>query len=159
MKYIVSLFLESNENVVREIEISSTNSLYQLHKIITKSCDLDDKELASFYVTNDNLDLLREITLVSFEENNQDLMINTLIIDVLEKKQDKLIYVYDYLKMWRFLIELKEVSSVGINNSKCIYSLGDIPKEAPDIIFEENKDNLYDDSSLDNYDEYEEYEE
>ena len=158
MKYIISLFLESNENIVREIEISSTDTLYQLHEIITKSCDLDNKELASFYVTNDNLDLLREITLVSFEENNQDLMINTLIIDVLEEKQDKLIYVYDYLKMWRFLIELKEISSLEINQSKCIYSLGEIPKQAPDIIFEEKEVDIYDDLS-DNYNEYQEYDE
>ena len=156
MKYILNLFLESNNNVVREIAISSTDNLYQLHEIITKSCDLDNKELASFYVTNDNLDLLKEITLLSFEENNQNLMIDTLIVDVLTKQQDKLIYVYDYLKMWRFLIELKKISNLDIKEPKCIYNLGDFPKEAPEIIFEKNKDNLYDDSSLDDYDEYEE---
>ena len=89
MKYILNLFLESNNNVVREIAISSTDNLYQLHEIITKSCDLDNKELASFYVTNDNLDLLKEITLLSFEENNQNLMIDILIVNVLTKQQDK----------------------------------------------------------------------
>ena len=57
MKYTIRIYLESKNDVTREIEISAENNLLDLHKIITQSCNLNDKELASFHLTNDEFEL------------------------------------------------------------------------------------------------------
>ena len=57
MKYHIRIYLESKEDVTREIEISGEDNLMELHNIITQSCNLNDKELASFHLTNDEFDL------------------------------------------------------------------------------------------------------
>ena len=66
---------------------------------------------------------------------------------------DKLIYVYDFLKMWRFLVTYEKTSKNENDDTKVIYSVGEMPKKAPEIIFKsENNSQIYDDLFYD--DEY-----
>ena len=64
---------------------------------------------------------------------------NTKLEIVLDEHNNNLIYVHDYMKMWRFLIELKS-KDVDFNIKKCVSKIGKMPKEAPEINFyQENK--------------------
>ena len=155
MKYTIRIYLESKNDVTREIEISAENNLLDLHKIITQSCNLNDKELASFHLTNDEFELLKEIPLIPIEENTKESMKQILIKELLIEKDDRLIYIYDYMKMWRFLIELKEISRQQITTPKCIFKFGEMPTQAPEIKF--NNDNENEFSEEDSFDEYNEY--
>ena len=66
-------------------------------------------------------------------------MENTKLEIVLDEHNNNLIYVHDYMKMWRFLIELKS-KDVDFNIKKCVSKIGKMPKEAPEINFyQENK--------------------
>jgi len=138
MKYNIRVILESKEDVIRDIEINSDCLLSELHYYLIECFDLNKNELASFYTTNDELEIIDEIPLVSFEDRSPN-MENTKLEIVLDEHNNNLIYVYDYMKMWRFLIELKS-KDVDFNIKKCVSKIGKMPKEAPEINFyQENK--------------------
>ena len=69
MKYSITIYLESKEDVIRKIEVDSKISLLEFHQFIKESFKLQNDELASFYITNNELELLKEIPLLTFEEN------------------------------------------------------------------------------------------
>jgi len=138
MKYNIRVILESKEDVIRDIEINSDCLLSELHYYLIECFDLNKNELASFYTTNNELEIIDEIPLVSFEDIGPN-MENTKLEIVLDEHNNNLIYVHDYLKMWRFLIELKS-KDVDFNIKKCVSKIGKMPKEAPEINFyQENK--------------------
>jgi hypothetical protein len=138
MKYNIRVILESKEDVIRDIEINSDCLLSELHYYLIECFDLNKNELASFYTTNDELEIIDEIPIVSFEDRSPN-MENTKLEIVLDEHNNNLIYVHDYLKMWRFLIELKS-KDVDFNIKKCVSKIGKMPKEAPEINFyQENK--------------------
>ncbi|MGY8932060.1 MAG: IS1096 element passenger TnpR family protein [Flavobacteriales bacterium] len=157
MKYSITIYLESKEDIIRKVEIDSQNSLLELHKLIVDSFKLHKNELASFYSTNHDLELLEEIPLIAFEENNKSSnMENTTIENILDIKSNRLIYIYDYMLMWRFLVELTD-NKGKIQKSVCIKSVGEIPKEAPEIIFDQSdKEESYEDSIDEDDSEYDE---
>ena len=157
MKYSITIYLESKEDIIRKVEIDSQNSLLELHKLIVDSFKLHKNELASFYSTNHDLELLEEIPLIAFEENNKSSnMENTTIENILDIQSNRLIYIYDYMLMWRFLVELTD-NKGEIQKSVCIKSVGEIPEEAPEIIFDQSdKEESYEDSIDEDDSEYDE---
>ena len=157
MKYSITIYLESKEDIIRKVEIDSQNSLLELHKLIIDSFKLHKNELASFYSTNHDLELLEEIPLIVFEENNKSSnMEDTTIENILDIQSNRLIYIYDYMLMWRFLVELTD-NKGKIQKSVCIKSVGEIPKEAPEIIFDQSdKEESYEDSIDEDDSEYDE---
>jgi len=143
MKYKIRVTLESKEDVIREIEINSDCFMSELHYFIIDAFGLDNKELASFYTVNSELELEDEFPLISFQDNSSN-MENTKLESVLTNVNEKLIYVFDYMKMWRFLIDLIKIES-DFKQKKCILKIGEVPKKAPEIIFDQdNSENFHD---------------
>ena len=145
MKHIIRIQLEHKENVIRDIEILSTKSLEDLHHAIIKSLEINKNEIASFYMTNEKLDLLEEIPLFKIDEKDDSMldMSQITIKSVFSKIDSQLIYIYDFLKMWRFLISYYKQSESKNNITKTINSIGKMPKEAPEIIFKGEKKTEY----------------
>ena len=148
MKYNIRVTLESKEDVIREIEINSDCFMSELHYFIIDAFGLDNKELASFYTVNSELEIENEFPLISFQGNSSN-MENTKLESVLINTNDKLIYVFDYMKMWRFLIDLIKIET-DFKEKKCTLKIGEIPDEAPEVIFnQDDNDNFHE-----NEDEY-----
>ena len=86
-------------------------------------------------------------------------MSKTSIDEVVTIDNNKLIYIYDFLNMWTFLIELieiaEEVNEVSYPN--IIFSKGDIPEKAPERKFESDKDEMVNDEDFENYNEEQDY--
>ena len=133
MKYNIRVILESKEDIIRNIEINSDCLLSELHYYLIECFDLNKNELASFYTTNNELEIIDEIPLISFEDRSSNMQ-NTKLEVVLDEHNNNLIYVYDYMKMWRFLIELKNKEE-DFDFKKCLSKIGKMPKEAPEINF------------------------
>ena len=128
--------LECNEDVIRELIIDENLTLEELHRLITKNFNLNDFEMASFFQTDSDLNLGREITLYdTSEKGGESLVMNEVIIStLLYSSETQLIYVYDFLKMWRFYIQyVEKVVSIESTN---LYSKGKMPSEAPKFNFE-----------------------
>ncbi|HJN54038.1 MAG TPA: hypothetical protein QGI27_03120, partial [Flavobacteriaceae bacterium] len=76
-------------------------------------------------------------------------------------QNNKLIYVYDFLNMWTFLIELIEIAEEikGTSYPNIIFSKGEIPEKAPEKKFESERSEIVDDEDLesDNKDDHSYY--
>ena len=153
--------LESKEDVIRELIIDENLNLEELHKSITKNFQLDEFEIASFYKTDSDLNLGKEISFFNTSETvGESLVMNQVIIStLLYSPETKLIYVYDFLKMWRFYIQyVEKVNSIESTN---LFSKGKIPSEAPKITFESDKEKEETDpfrETFDDFDEFKDYE-
>lgn len=154
------IILETKEDVIREIAISKQENLEQLHQSIIKHFKLDEFEMASFYSCNADLELGEEISLFDTSENGvpSNIMSNNSISSLLFKEESQLIYVYDFLKMWRFHIQFVEENKNL--ESGCIKSVGEVPDQAPEINFEEEKKEEFDPygDAFDDSDEFDNYE-
>ena len=81
-----------------------------LHYDIIEKFNLDKFEMASFYQVDSELNLEKEYPLIDTSEVGQSLltMNKVSISSVLFEKKCRLIYIHDFLKMWRFYIEYVE---------------------------------------------------
>lgn len=146
---------EAEEDVFRDIEIQETDTLEDLHNVIVQSFGFDGSEMASFYVSNDDWEQGDEISLFDLgDDDNARLMAKTSINDVVHEAQTKLIYIYDFFKMWTFLVELGEIveETEGFDYPNLMFAQGQLPDEAPDKQFEGEIDETldsYDDDDLD----------
>ena len=160
MKYLIKVFLESKEDVIRDIEINSDKCLEELHFSIIDSLALDKNEMASFYITNDNFELLKEIPLYAMNEEDRATksMKETTISSVLTEEGNQLIYVYDFLNMWRFLVQLHKCEDKIVEQTICIHKIGTMPKDAPEIQFEAKKEFDPFEDAFDDSDEFSDHE-
>jgi len=148
-------------HVFRDIETDSSVNLEDLNNVIQQSFGLDGMEMASFYTLDDELNTLDEIPLFPMEEGKTVSMDKVRLEEVLNPGQPKLAYVYDYLNMWQFLVELLEQSEdedVRLETPQVVYSKGQLPDEPPQIQFDiKNIDEIFDDD-LENFrDDFDEY--
>ena len=155
MKHIIQIHLEHKTDVIREIEIPSNKSLKDLHNTIIKTLELDKNQMASFYVTNEELELLEEIPLfkIDSEKNSMLDMSEIKIASVFPNINSQLIYIYDFLKMWRFLISYSKETENRSDTIDIINCIGKMPKEAPEIIFDTKEE----DDSEENFNDFEDF--
>ena len=157
---IIRIHLEYKEDVIRDITIASEKTIEDLHFEIIDALKLDKNEMASFYITNDEFELLQEIPLFKIDEKeNSMLAMNEITVGaVFPEVNSQLLYVYNFLKMWRFSITFIEESDNETTENSCIKSIGEMPKEAPEIQFEAKKEFDPFDNAFEDFDELNEYE-
>ena len=107
------VYLEEDESVYRDIAIRHTQKFFDLHEIILKSFEFDNKHKATFYRSNDNWAQGREIALEVYDNEHKVpplLMNETALGTEIRDTNQKFVYRYDFNKSWMFLIELINVS-------------------------------------------------
>lgn len=149
--------LESKEDVIRELIIDEKLNLENLHKSIIQNFQLNEFEMASFYQTDSNLNLGKEISLFDTSEKAGDTLVmnQVSITSLLHSSETQLIYVYDFLKMWRFHIQFIENKKAG--EGEDLISVGSMPNEAPEISFDEQKQKKGFDPYEDVFDDFDEF--
>ena len=153
MIYRFRIILDAKEDVFRDIEINSENTLEELHNSITQAFGFEGNEMASFYVSNENWEQGEEIALFDMSEGMDSIRImnETSIEDVTDRNHPRLLYVYDFLSMWTFLVELADIAESDSNQiyPNLMFSYGSLPDEAPEKEFiaegKEIDDDLYND--------------
>ncbi len=148
MTFNIQVVLEHKNDVIRNIEIPSKKTLEDLHYAIIESLKLNKNEIASFYITNKNLDLLNEIPLFKIDEKTNFTMSKIKIETIFENIDTQLLYIYDFLHMWRFSVSLISKKENTSNTSIVTNSIGKMPKEAPKIIFQSNHKNHFHEEDL-----------
>ena len=110
-RFRVVLDNNTKEDIFRDIEIRMSDTLEDLHNSITQSFGFDGSEIASFYLSDDEWNQGEEISLFDLSEGGSDiqLMSQTVISSVVSEERTKLIYVYDFMSMWTFMVELGEI--------------------------------------------------
>ena len=153
MIYKVRAILDVEKDVIRDILIDSSNNLEDLHKIIAKAFGFNGQEMASFYTSDKDWNQGEEIPLFDMSDAGESISMQSCILkNTLQNKEDKLIYVYDFMSMWTFYIELSDNNiEESITAPKVVFAFGDAPEEAPEKAFEAQI-NLDDEEEFDNQD-------
>lgn len=135
--YKIRVILDVKEDVIRTLLIDDSIHLEDLHHSITKAFGFDGNEMASFFRSDDEWNQGEEIPLFDMSENSETITMSNCPIDnALPDESAKLIYVYDFLKMWTFYVEVIEISNESRNDlPKTILSVGVVPEEAPEKSF------------------------
>lgn len=139
-RFRVILDNDTEDDIFRDLEILDSDTLEDLHNAITQSFGFDGTEMASFYISDDEWNQGEEISLFDIGEGQSSsrLMSDTVLQDVVHEAQTKLIYVYDFLSMWTFFVELAEIVEVveGHDYPNLMFVHGQIPDQAPQKSFE-----------------------
>lgn len=125
---------EGNDNVFRDIEMPSNATFEEFHLAIQEHFNFDNSQMASFYESDDSWERGDEIMLMDMSMNDKQetrLMKDTVIGEILMEAEQKMLYVFDFLVMWTFFVE---VVSVGEFSSSEIYpnlllSVGEAPDQ------------------------------
>lgn len=107
------VYLEEDDSVYRDVAINHKQTFFDLHEVILKSFEFDNKHQATFFRSNDNWQRGREISLERYDKSYKAeplLMKETTIGSEIKDTNQKFIYVYDFNKNWSFLVELINVS-------------------------------------------------
>lgn len=126
------VIIDTEEDIFRDVEILTTSTFEELHQAILRAFDWEEGEMASFYQSNDMWERGMEIPLtdmggVTVESQGDDYEDEPKIVsdapmlsmqglklnDIISKPDEKLVYVYDFLRMWCFYIELQTVTKAA----------------------------------------------
>lgn len=138
-RFRVILDNDTEDTVFRDLEIRESDTLEDLHNIIAQSFGFDGTEMASFYRSDDDWNQGEEYALFDLSEGDDDvkLMNETIINNLVHEIHTKLIYVYDFLNMWTFFVELAEIveEADSTHYPNLLFVHGQIPDEAPQKSF------------------------
>jgi hypothetical protein len=148
MIYKFRVILDAEEDVLRDLAITAGDSMEDLHNAIVNAFGFDGSEMASFYTCDDNWNQEDEIALFDTGDvpGEQRVMADYAISDMLSQDQTKIIYVYDFLNMWTFLVELAAIEEPqpGESYPAILFSHGEMPADAPEKEFTEASENEFD---------------
>ena len=155
MIYKIRIILDAQDDIFRDIEIDASNSMEEFHNAISQSFGFLGNEMASFYTCDNEWKQDQEIALFDMSETDSDvrLMNETFIEDLMNEQNPKLIYVYDFLSMWTFFVELADIveNMPGIAYPNVLFSFGELPETPPEKNFKSEPTFDFDDT-LENYD-------
>jgi len=106
------VYWEEDDAIYRDILVKHSQNFTDLHQIILRAFEFDQKHDATFFRSNDTWQRGREISKEVYEKEYkvppllmEETLIGTEIIDT----NQHFIYLYDFVKSWSFLIELIQV--------------------------------------------------
>ncbi len=176
LKFRVLLDSEKNQEIFRDIQINEDENFETFYRVILNSFRFEGQEMGSFYISNDDWDKGHEIGLLDMRYSDEDegltsVMKEAKISDFIAAPDQKIILVYDFLRMWIFLIELIEKHPDSIAQPTVSLSVGIAPPEdsrqiqdeaflleeeaeLEDDLDEEDYEDGYNDEDLSSYEEY-----
>lgn len=158
MAYKIRIILNAEKDVIRDIAIQKSVTLEELHQVIKNAFDFTTNEMASFYKSDNDWTQGEEFPLFDMSEglDSKIQMQGIKVETVLKNENDKLIYIYDFLNMWSFFVELidDDFEQKKTELPDLLFSLGNMPKIAPEIQFESEDLSIdeFDDDETDEFD-------
>ncbi|WP_333600361.1 IS1096 element passenger TnpR family protein [Flavobacterium sp.] len=147
MIYKFRAILDAEDDVFRDIAIQEEDTLEDLHNAIVNAFGFDGMEVASFYTCDDQWNQEEEIPMFDTGDvaGEQKIMSDYTLNQLLSEDQTKIIYVYDFINMWTFLVELAAVeeAETGLTYPNLLFSHGVLPAIAPEKEFEAEKEDFY----------------
>jgi hypothetical protein len=147
---LVTLDDEKN-NVLRQIIMSGSATLEDLHRQIVDAFGLSPGEIASFYKVEGDWDTGEEIPMENFDEKSTIPVMTDITVESFFESETRLLYVYDFFYLWTFFIEKVKLAN-DVTEPGVVMSVGKLPENAPDKSFEgEESDMEYLDDEDDFY--------
>lgn len=132
--------LDTEDDVFRDIEIPEDATLKELHEQVQHAFGLSGQEMASFYLSDDQWNKGEEFPLIDMgdEEESQRTMDTVPLKELVSGEGDdeelKLIYVYNFLNMWIFCLDLvkRYEAEQDQDYPRIAMAIGEPPKESAD---------------------------
>ena len=106
------VYCEEDDVIYRDVLVKHSQNFADLHQIILRAFEFDQKHDATFFRSNDTWQRGREISKEVYDKAYkvppllmEDTAIGSEIIDT----NQHFVYLYDFVKSWSFLIELIQV--------------------------------------------------
>jgi hypothetical protein len=97
MIYTFRFISDEEESFIMDVNINHDQTFLQLHQIIQERLGFDPGQLTSFFASNESWEKLEEITLLDMGTEQAHIMENTPIEMFYHEKNERLLYVFDYL--------------------------------------------------------------
>ena len=130
------VYWEEDESIYRDVVIKHAQNFSDLHYCILKGYEFDSKHKATFYRSNDSWLRGREISLEKYDDKiykvDPLLMTEVTMGSEIKDPNQKFVYVYDFNKLWTFMVELIQVDkeeNKKISYPACIRSEGIAPSQ------------------------------
>ena len=171
--YKFRILLEDNEQFFREIDIKATQTFEDFHQVMIRAAGFDGAEMSSFYICDSKWNKQQEISICDLTDEEEDqetkmdheddrptnaksailTMCDTKLRDVINDPHQRIIYVYDFLKMHTFYIELYKIKETekGVTYPKIVKSQGEIHK--PPAHIADDEEDLPEDIDMEEEDE------
>ncbi|MBG15426.1 MAG: hypothetical protein CL853_03635 [Crocinitomicaceae bacterium] len=170
--YKFRVVIDIEEDVFRDIVILENQNFEQLHHSIIHAFGFEGDQMASFYMSDEQWEKGEEIGLMdmSFGEESGPLSMKEVQIgSKIENQHQKILYVYDFLRMWIFYLELIDVFEENSDDAYPHVSLnfGESPEESskdiPDLLdgmttsssIEDELNDVFDEFSDDEFGDFE----
>ena len=161
LKFRVLLDTEKETEIFRDILVDENDNFENFYKAIISAFNFQGQEMASFYISNDNWDKGHEISLVDINYGDEaidekaSVMSDAILNNFMEVPDQKVILVYDFLRMWIFLIELVERVDQKVQSPEVLLAIGMAPPEDSRAAGIENEDELlFDEDEIEDEDEF-----
>ena len=159
---IVRILIDTDEkkDCFRDFRLHPDHTLEQLHHSIQRSFGFSGMEMASFYAADDEWERGEEIPQLDMMGTGAT-MANTPVKTFLKDQGDRMLYVYDFLRMWCFMIEVINLEDKPAGEEpELLLKVGTPPaedsKDPEDAQFEVDGDTdlneLYNEEEEGNYD-------
>lgn len=135
LKFRILLDSEQDQEVFRDIVVRKEDTFENFYKEIMRSFSFEGDQMASFYVSNDNWDKGHEISWMDMSygdeptDDSPSVMSTSTLGEFIEEPDQKFILVYDFMRMWIFLIELIGYEKMEPENPTTVLSMGMAPPE------------------------------
>ncbi len=134
MIYKIRVILDSQDDIFRDIEIKANQTLGKLHEAIKSAFSLQGDEMASFYYSDSQWEQGEEIPLEDMtDDGSGETMYDLYVKEALKNEKDRLLYVYDFLNMWTFYVEVLEIidKKPTLNYPLTVFRFGKMPLKVP----------------------------
>ena len=141
MIYHFRLILDTKEDIFRDIALEENATFEDFHNAITQAFGFGGSEMAVFYESDDNWKQGDSISLFDMGEADarrmSEIPLNTVFPHI-----NKMLYIYDFLNLWTFFVELIETDEPKPGNTypMLLFSHGEVPEDAPEKSFTAEKD-------------------
>lgn len=129
------VLMDEVSDVFRDIEISENATFLDLHTAILGAFSFSGKEMASFYASDTDWDKGEEISLMDMmaDLGGEPIksMSETRLHDMISDEGSRLLYLYDFMRMWIFYVELITIVDSKSDQTKprVVLVVGNAPAE------------------------------
>jgi len=130
MVYRFVVLTDEDETFVREFEFLDSHTLLDFHNTIQEELEFDKSQIASFYMATETWEKEEEFTLFDMGAGSST-MENAVLEEVIFRKNQKLLYVFDFFNDRALFVEYVGEAKEDDNMEYpiCINSKGLPPKQ------------------------------
>jgi hypothetical protein len=141
MVYRFVVLSDEDESFVREFEFLDSHTLLDFHNMLQDELEFDKSQMASFYLATDNWEKEEEFTLFDMGTGSSTMEV-AVLEDILFRKNQKLLYVFDFFNDRGLFVEYTGESKEmdGREYPACTNSKGIPPKQ---VVFGSSSRKLY----------------